>query len=367
MKTTLCVGFKAAKDKRTWRTKSPPGSEIIITFAKKYSDMAKEKDKEKAGTGSGKYTIIGKIKEKYSDYFVSKPEGSQFTSTSLILEGIHFNLVYFPLAHLGYKSVVSAISGLYQKGATPAYISVNLGISTRHNIEDIETIFEGITIACKAYSLKISDIHIESSLTGLTLAITSQGSQPADTPSATGAGVNDLICVTGTLGAAFIGLHILERERKVFEETKGAQPQLEGYEYIIGQQLKPELPLKILNTLKEKEINPTAITVSHEGISSDIIGLCHSISMGCRIYSDKVPVDPKAESGASELGIEPLTSALNGGDDYEFLFTVPVSNSEKIMQMNEVSIIGHLSDSTEGCNLVLGDGSLTPLRAPGWE
>ncbi|MEZ5001382.1 MAG: thiamine-phosphate kinase, partial [Bacteroidales bacterium] len=247
----------------------------------------------------------------------------------------------------------------------PANISVNLGISTRHRIEDIEAIFQGVEYACNNYSLKMTDIYVESSLTGLTIAVHATGtaqSDPLPHPAE-----NDLICVTGNLGAAFLGLHILERERKVFEETGGAQPKLDGYEFIIGRQLKPDLPVKKLDEIIDAGIVPTSLMVTREGIASDLIGLCRTTSTGCRVYAEKIPVATETATTAEELGIEPVTSTLNGGDDFEFIFTVPISESKKVLTIDGISVIGHIAGAGDGCHLVLQDGSLAELRAPGWE
>jgi thiamine-monophosphate kinase len=328
--------------------------------------MAKQEKKESAG--SGKYVVIQKLKEKLSAITPSENEKSSiYTNTSLLLEGIHFSLVYFPLTHLGYKAVVSAISGIYNKGGVPGSVSVNLGISTRHKIEDIETLFEGVDFACKKFNLKLTDIYVESSLTGLTLAVTSTGGPSAYIDKVSEIGDNDLICVTGDLGAAYMGLNILERERKVFEETGGAQPLLKGYEYAIGRQLKPDIPVKALAQLREKGIKTTTLKVTRDGLSSDMISLCREYSKGCRLYIDKIPVSIETEKIAEELGIEPVISALNGGDDFDFLFTVPITESEKVLSIEGISVIGHLTGMGDGCNLVLQDGSLSELRAPGWE
>lgn len=323
---------------------------------------------KKGSEGSGKYVVIEKLKKKFSGILASSENaGGTLASTSLLLEGIHFNLVYFPLAHLGYKAVVSSISGLYSKGARPENVSVNLGISTRHRIEDIETIFQGVEFACRKYTLRLSDIHVDSSLTGLTIAVTSSGGQMLPYNVNSKPAENDLICVTGSLGAAYMGLHILERERKVFEETGGSQPQLAGYEAVIGKQLKPDLPVSALEEIVGNISGITSINVLREGLSSELIGICLNNSTGCRIYFEKVPVSVETRKVADEFGIEPIISALNGGDDYQFIFTAPLSEKEKIDHVAGVTIIGHITGKEEGCNLVLHDGSLAELKAPGWE
>ena len=326
-----------------------------------------EKEKSQQG-GSGKFILVDNLRKKFSG--ITGPDGQNdipITNTSLLLEGIHFNLVYFPLAHLGYKAVISSISGIYSKGGVPSIISVNLGISTRFKVEDIETIFQGVDYACRNYSLKLSDISVESSLTGLTLAVTASGSRVGESKHISMPSSNDLVCVTGKLGASYMGLHILERERKVFEESGGAQPRLEGYEYVIGQQLKPDLPVAVLEKIRNSGVDLTSLTVSKEGLSSDLVGLSKKYSLGCRIYLEKIPISAEAAMVADELGIEPVISALNGGDDYQFLFTVPITGNDAISAIEGVAVIGHITPEGDGCNLVLHDGSLTEILAPGWE
>lgn len=327
--------------------------------------MAEKENRE--STGAGKFIVIEKIKNKYSDIIAgSNLKQPPVTSSTLFLEGIHFSLVYFPLLHLGYKAVVSSISGIYAKGGIPESLTVNLGISTRHRIEDIEEIFQGVQFACRRYSLLLTDLHVDSSLTGLTIAVHSTG-QTAALITETAPGENDLICVTGNLGAAYMGLNILERERKVFEETGGAQPVLEGNEVVIARQLKPDLSVNLLDDMAEAGIKITSLMVTTEGISSDMIGSCRKLHRGCRIYADKIPVADETRRAAEEFGIEPVIATLNGGDDYEFLFTVPITDIKKINAIEGITVIGHITAEGDGCNLVLQDGSITTLRAPGWE
>lgn len=318
--------------------------------------------------GSGKFIIIENLRKKFNGIIEDKShKGINITGTALLLEGIHFNLIYFPLEHLGYKAVISSISEIYGKGGIPEVIAVNLGISSRHNIGDIEMIFQGIEFACRNYSLKLSDIYIESSLTGLTLSVTTTGKSSSNFNQGANAGENDLVCITGQLGDAYMGLHILERERKVFEESAGAQPRLEGYEFVIGRQLKPDLPAALLEEVFKTGAGISSLMVSREGLSSDMVSLCRRNSTGCRLYIDRIPVSAEAGRVASELGIEPIISALNGGDDFQLLFTVSLEDNKKISAIEGITIIGHITGEGDGCNLVLHDGSLTELRAPGWE
>jgi len=314
--------------------------------------------------GFGKYILINELKNKYRKVFNSSESGNP-VSNILFLEGIHFNLMYFPLQHLGYKSVVDSIADLYCRNILPENISVNLGVSGRFKREDIEAIIQGISLACERYSIGISAFDLSSSLIGLAISIASYGKikdelkqeKPEET---------DLICVTGDLGAAFLGLQLLERERKVFESTGGAQPVLEGFEYVIGRQLKPELRTGLLNQLKEENITWGVMRVIRDGLASELIHIARETGLGCRIYNERLPIGPDTYSAGRELGFEPVIAALNGGDDYEFILTAPVNEYVKIEKMKDLHIIGHLNGQKEGYNLVLPDGSLAELKAQGW-
>lgn len=315
--------------------------------------------------GSGKFLISEKLMKKYGS---SKTENNNcITSTALLLEGVHFSLVYFPLSHLGYKAALSAISGVWSAGGTPQQLTVSIGISTKHHIDDIERIMEGVALASRNHSLSISNISLETSLTGLTIAIAATGAASIFPDHSSKPVATDLLCVTGNLGGAWAGLHILERERKVFEESGGAQPSLEKYSYVIEKQLKPEFPAAVISLLRDKGITPTSLLVTSEGLASDTIALCRRADMGCTIYADRLPVAAETREAAGEMNLEPVIGALNGGDDFELLFTVPVITHQQVETIEGVTIIGHFATIDQGCNLSLGDGSLTSLMAPGWE
>lgn len=318
--------------------------------------------------GFGKYILINKIKDKFSESFIEddKKEGI-LVSTSLLLEGIHFSMTYFPLKHLGYKAVISAISGIYSKKGKPETISLNLGISSRYKVEDIETFIEGAVIACQNYNIRISELDIDSSLTGLTISATATGRPDTELKTEAAPSETDLVCVSGDLGAAFMGLQLLERERKIFEETGGSQPQLEGFEYVIGRQLKPEIDTEILSKLAEAGLKPTSLRVLKEGLASDLIGLAKRHKLGCRIYHEKVPYVQETTEAGKEFGIEPLIAALSGGDDFEFMLTFPVADFEKIEEEKLLSIVGHMTPANEAFTLALQDNSLAELKAQGWE
>ena len=321
-------------------------------------------EKDKSGEqGFGKYILIKEIQNKHKSLFdINVSEN--YVSGILYLEGIHFNLMYFPLKHLGYKAVVNSIADLYCRGQLPESIMVQMGVSVRFKKEDIESLVEGISLACERYSLKISTLDISSSLTGLTLGISAFGTT-GDLSKRVVPESTDLVCVTGDLGAAYMGLQLLERERRVFEEG-GTQPKLKGFEYVIGRQLKPELKTSLLDKVRNNEIPLGLIRTVRDGLASELLHISSTTGLGCRIYHDKLPVDRDTASAGRELGFEPLIAALNGGDDFEFVFTVPVKEHEKIEGIEGINIIGHLVPQEEGNSLVLPDGSLAELKAQGW-
>jgi thiamine-monophosphate kinase len=289
-------------------------------------------------------------------------------STDLLLEGIHFNLTYTPLKHLGYKAVIRGISDIYAMNGKPGQIMVSIGISTRFTVEQLEELYEGIYLACEKYGTDLAGGDTTSSLTGMTIGITALGTvEKEHVVKRDGAGQNDLICVTGDFGASFMGLQLLERERKIFQADKNMQPDLSGYEYVIARQLKPEFPAKVLVDLRDNGLKPTSMIDVSDGLASDLMHICKSSDTGCRLYSDKIPIDQETFRLAEEFRIDPLTAALNGGEDYELLFTVPLSMFEKVKLQSHIKVIGHMTTPENGKRLVLTDGSETDLTAQGWE
>jgi thiamine-monophosphate kinase len=289
-------------------------------------------------------------------------------SSDLLLEGIHFNLVYTPLKHLGYKAVIRGISDIYAMNGKPSQIIISVGISTRFTVENIEELYEGIYLACKKYGTDLAGGDTTPSLTGLTIGITAVGNVERDRlVKRSGARPNDLICVTGDFGASYSGLQLLERERKLFKDNKGIQPDLTGYEYVIGRQLKPEFPVETLAQLKKNGILPTSMIDVSDGLASDLIHICKSSGTGCRIFSNKIPVDQETFRLSEEFRIDPVTAALNGGEDYELLFTVHLDMFEKIKLLPDIKIIGHMSEPENGRMLVSEAGSEVELIAQGWK
>jgi thiamine-monophosphate kinase len=331
----------------------------------------------------GKYGLIerltGKVKTLNSSTIIATGDDSAairyaeegkltLVSTDLLMEGIHFNLVYTPLKHLGYKAVIRAISDIYAMNGNPEQLLVSLGFGSRFPVEDIEDLYNGITLACKKYSVDLAGGDTTSSMTGLTIGVTAVGSaEQGRVVRRSGASANDLICVTGDLGAAYMGLQLLERERKLFEDGGSVQPDLSGYEYIIERQLKPEFPSEVIKHLRENAIVPTAMTDISEGLASDLLQICRKSDKGCRLFANKIPVDTETARMAEEFRIEPLIPALNGGEDFELLFTVPLEMFEKIRMIRPVKVIGHITQPDYGCFMVTDEGEEIELEAQGWK
>ena len=289
-------------------------------------------------------------------------------STDLLLEGIHFNLIYTPLKHLGYKAVIRAISDIWAMNGTPGQVMIALGISSKFNVEQVEDLYEGIKLACKKYKVDLAGGDITSSLTGMTIGVTAVGTvEKKNLVKRDGARANDLICVTGDFGASYMGLQLLERERKLFVKEKVTQPDLSGFEYVIGRQLKPEIPVSTLTELRKEEIRPTSMIDVTDGLASDLLHICRLSATGCRIFYSKVPIDYETTRLAEEFNIDPMIPALNGGEDYEMLFTIPLELVEKIKMIETVKVIGHMTPSGSGNYIVGDDGSEVEISAQGWK
>ncbi len=288
-------------------------------------------------------------------------------STDLLTEGIHFNLMYVPLKHLGYKAVIVNLSDICAMNAIPRQITVSLAVSGKFSVEALDELYAGIKMACEKYEVDLIGGDTTSSLTGLTISISVLGEvEKNDIVFRSGAKPNDLLCVTGDLGGAYMGLQLLERENEVFKVNENMKPQLEGYEYIIERQLKPEARVDIVKAFKHLGIKPTSMIDISDGLSSEIHHLCKNSNVGCNVYEDKIVMDLQTRSMAEELNINPLIAALNGGEDYELLFTVDVKDYDKIKNDPDFSVIGHMTNVSEGINLITGTGSAIPLEAQGW-
>ena len=287
-------------------------------------------------------------------------------TTDMLLEGIHFNLEYVPLKHLGYKAAVVNFSDIYAMNGTPTQITVNLGISKRFSLEDIEALYAGVRLACERYGVDIVGGDTCASMTGLTISITCLGvAKEKDIVYRNGAKLNDLICVSGNLGTAYMGLQLLERERIVGDDKK-AQDAFEGKEYLLERQLKPEARRDILEALRKAGVKPTAMMDVSDGLSSELMHICSQSGVGCCIYEDKLPIDYEAAALAEEMNLNIVTCALNGGEDYELLFTCSLDDYEKLILIEDLYIIGHITKPEYGCNLIGRNGEELALKAQGW-
>ncbi len=289
-------------------------------------------------------------------------------TTDLLLEGIHFDLRYVPLKHLGYKAAIVNFSDIYAMNGTPKQITVSLGISNRFTVEHIEELYSGIRLACEIYGVDLVGGDTSASVTGLIISVTCIGeADKEEVVKRSGAKPTDIICVSGDLGAAYMGLQLLERENRVAAQSKeGFQPDFAGKEYILERQLKPEARKDIVALLKEKGIKPTSMMDVSDGLSSELLHICKSSGVGVRVYEDRIPIDYQTAIMAEEFNMNLVMTAMNGGEDYELLFTVPLADNEKIDKLNGVTMIGYVTKSELGAALVTRDGSEIPIRAQGW-
>lgn len=288
-------------------------------------------------------------------------------TTDMLLEGVHFNLEYVPLKHLGYKAAVVNFSDIYAMNGTPTQITVSLGLSKRFSVEDMEELYSGIRLACERYGVDIVGGDTCASMTGLTISITCLGTaDEKDIVYRNGAKLNDLICVSGNLGTAYMGLQLLERERIVMQADDQAKPAFEGREYLLERQLKPEARRDIIQALHKAGVKPTAMMDVSDGLSSELMHICHQSGVGCAIYEDKLPIDYQAAALAEEMNLNIVTCALNGGEDYELLFTCDINDYEKLIPIDDLYIIGHITKPKYGLNLIGRNGEELALKAQGW-
>jgi thiamine-monophosphate kinase len=289
-------------------------------------------------------------------------------STDLLIEGIHFDLTYYPLRHLGYKAAVVNFSDIVAMNALPGQITVSISVSNRFSLEAIDEIYSGILLACEKYGVDLIGGDTTTSLQGLSMSLTVLGeADKDDIVYRSGAQVNDLLCVTGDLGAAYMGLLVLEREKQVYKANPDMQPDLEGHDYILERQLKPEARTDIVRLLKDIKIKPTAMIDISDGLASDVLHICHESKVGCSIYEEKIPLDPTTVNMAKEFNIDPTTCAMNGGEDYELLFTISQKDYDKIQQCPDIQIIGHMTEQNSGVHLISRSGTLVPITAQGWD
>ena len=283
------------------------------------------------------------------------------------MEGVHFDLTYTPLKHLGYKAAIVNFSDIYAMNGTPKQITVSLAVSKRFCIEDLELFYDGLKLACQLHNVDIVGGDTTSSVTGLAISITCIGvAEKGQIVYRNGAKETDLICVSGDLGAAYMGLQLLEREKAVFEGQEEANPDFTGKEYLLERQLKPEARKDIIDALAKEGIRPTSMIDISDGLSSELMHICTQSNTGCRIYEERLPIDYQTAVMAEELNMNVSTCALNGGEDYELLFTVPLTLHDKVAAMKGVKVIGHITKPELGCGLITRDGQEFELKAQGW-
>ena len=288
-------------------------------------------------------------------------------STDMLTEGVHFNLMYVPLKHLGYKSVIVNLSDIYAMNASPKQVTVSIAISNKFSLQALEDLYSGIHLACEQYGVDLVGGDTTSSMTGLVISVTVIGeANKDDIIYRSGAKETDLLCVTGDLGGAYMGLQLLERENEVFKVNPNMQPQLEGYDYILERQLKPEARKDIHGIFKNLAIKPTSMIDISDGLSSEILHLCKASDLGCKLFEEKIPLDKQTRDMAEELNINPLVAALNGGEDYELLFTLPVTDYDKIKNDTDITVIGHMTTKADGSSLITTGGSSIAISAQGW-
>lgn len=302
------------------------------------------------------------------DAAVLDPLGKQIVvTTDLLVEGIHFDLMYTPLKHLGYKSVMVNLSDVYAMNATPTQVTMSIAISNRFSLEALNEFYEGVYLACEKHGVDLVGGDTSSSNKGFIISVTAIGeAAPDKIVKRSTAQKGDLICVSGDLGGAFLGLTLMEREKKIYLENPQLQPDLENESYIVGRLLKPEARKEIIDFFEQNDILPTSMMDVSDGISSEVLHLCKQSNLGCVIYEEKIPVAEDSRKAAFKFGLDPTVCALNGGEDYELIFTLKQEDYDKITLNEEISVIGYMKDVTEGCKLLTRGGNSFDITAQGW-
>jgi thiamine-monophosphate kinase len=288
-------------------------------------------------------------------------------SSDMLVEGIHFDMAFTPLKHLGYKSVIVNISDIYAMNGDPKQITVGLAISSKYTLEAIEEFYDGILLACEKYKVDVIGGDITSCINGLTISITAIGeAKKKEIVKRSGAKENDLLITTGDLGGAYMGLNVLQREKEVWKSNPNMQPELDNYNYILERQLKPEARRDVIEFLKKCNVIPTSMIDISDGLASEVFHICTSSDVGCQLYEEKIPIDPQTYQTSMDFNTNPTVSALNGGEDYELLFTINQKDYEKIKNDPNLTVIGHITKKSQGINLIGNGNTSTPLQAQGW-
>ena len=295
------------------------------------------------------------------------PDHDVVISTDLLVEGVHFDLTFAPLKHLGYKAVAVNVSDIAAMNAVPTQIVVAIAVGSRYSVEAIEELYEGMRLACEAYKVDLVGGDTTASRGGLTISVTALGQVPGgQAVRRSGAQANDLLCVTGDLGGAFLGLQVLEREKQAFLADPDMQPELGNYGYVLQRQLRPEARMDVIHELRDLGIVPTSMIDISDGLASETLHLCQASEVGARIFTENLPIANPTLEVANEFNLDPITCALNGGEDYELLFTVPLAAHDQLKNHPDITIIGHLVPASEGANLITRAGQPVPLRAQGF-
>ncbi|MGV6945960.1 thiamine-phosphate kinase [Sphingobacterium kyonggiense] len=288
-------------------------------------------------------------------------------STDLLLENVHFDLRYVPLKHLGYKAIQVNLSDIYAMNGMASQVTISIGLSSKFPLEAVEEIYEGALIACKKYGVDLIGGDTSASTQGLVISVTSIGYAETDKIAyRSAAKEGDLICVSGDLGGAYVGLQLLEREKQIFLENPNIQPDLEGKDYIVERQLKPEARKDIVELLAALEIQPHAMIDVSDGLASEILHICKASNVGCKLYEEKIPIDPMTYETAREFGLDPTVCALSGGEDYELLFTIPQADYDKVKGQLDISVIGHITEASAGYQMISKSGNVHDIKAQGW-
>lgn len=299
---------------------------------------------------------------------INNAEKQTLVSSELFIEGIHFDLSYFPLQHLGYKIAVAGISDIAAMNGIPKHILINIGLSNRFSVEAVKEFYLGVKTACTDFAVELIGGDTTASRSGLVVSITAIGEGEAHKiTKRAGAKPNDIICVTGDLGASFLGLQILEREKAVFQADPNAQPQLDDFDYLVGRQLKPTVRMDIIHQLAEIGVVPTSMIDITDGLASELLHICKQSNIGANIFEEKLPIDDKTFLAATALNISPITSALNGGEDFELLFTIAQEDFEKLKPISDIYPIGFATEASKNVNLIMKSGQAVPLVAQGWK
>lgn len=329
----------------------------------------------------GEFGLIDHLTEKFENKNSSTIKGigddaavlylnedeSQLVSTDILIEGVHFNLMYMPLKHLGYKAVAVNVSDICAMNGVAEQVTVSIAVSSRFPVEALEELYEGIRLACDNYKVDLVGGDTATSVSGLIISVTAIGkAKNNEIAYRNGAKEFDLIVVSGDLGGAYVGLQLLEREKEVFKANPNIQPDLDGHDYILQRQLKPEARQDIVGFLKELDVVPTSMIDISDGLASEILHICKSSNVGCHIYDEKIPIDGQTSIAAIDFNLDPNTCALNGGEDYELLFTIKQSDFDKIIGNPNMTIIGHVTDAKDGIYYVDKNGAVVELTAQGW-